>query len=83
MDSWQIRIISDRFEMLKELGNIFMVRTDTIRSIISEGHLAKLQFEALKPFLMMREDWISSKLEKELQSAADDERSIKGNDLNF
>lgn len=73
MEPWQLKVLSERFELLRQLANIFMVRPAILLSIMREELLATLDFAAMKPFLMMREDWVSSKIEKELRDAEEEE----------
>jgi hypothetical protein len=83
VDRWKVKVVNERFEMLRELGNIFLVRPAILRVIIHEGHLAKLDYEAIKPFLMMREDWLSSKIEKELLLEEEPESGAMGAGMEF
>ena len=57
MNGYQIVIITDRFDMLRQLGNIFIVRPEIIKSYMSESHLARVDGALLRPFLMQRSDY--------------------------
>ncbi|RUS21835.1 exocyst complex component Sec10-like protein [Endogone sp. FLAS-F59071] len=56
--------LNDRFEMLRQLGNVFLVRPEMIKIIISEGYLARLDHKALAPYLEMRADYKSAKIDQ-------------------
>ncbi|RUS27397.1 exocyst complex component Sec10-domain-containing protein, partial [Jimgerdemannia flammicorona] len=56
--------LNDRFEMLRQLGNVFLVRPEMIKIIISEGYLARLDHRALAPYLQMRTDYKSAKIDQ-------------------
>ncbi|GAA5978973.1 hypothetical protein JCM10908_002753 [Rhodotorula pacifica] len=49
--------ISDRFEMLRQLGNVFIVQPDILRSYLQEGYLARIENRLLRPFVMCRSDY--------------------------
>lgn len=55
-------LLKDRFEMLFELGHIFMVRPDNLRSILSEGYLANIDSRLLYPYIGMRGDFASANI---------------------
>ncbi|RKP26286.1 exocyst complex component Sec10-like protein, partial [Syncephalis pseudoplumigaleata] len=70
IDRFKIQGLSERFEMLRELGNIYLVKPEILRSLLSEGYLAKLDRRGLLPFLKMREDWSSAKIAQLLRGYA-------------
>ncbi|KAI8051452.1 exocyst complex component Sec10-like protein [Syncephalis plumigaleata] len=70
IDRFKIQGLSERYEMLRELGNIYLVKPEILRSLLSEGYLAKLDRRGLLPFLKMREDWSSAKIAQLLRGYA-------------
>nr|CDI51276.1 related to exocyst complex 100 kDa component [Melanopsichium pennsylvanicum 4] len=52
-----IRVLSDRFEMLRQLGNLFIVQASVLKSYMREGHLAKIDERLLRPYLLRRADY--------------------------
>lgn len=52
-----VPIVSDRFEMLRQLGNLFIVQPGVLKSYMREGHLAKIDEQLLRPYLLRREDY--------------------------
>jgi hypothetical protein len=58
--------------MLRELGNVFLVKPEILRSLLSEGYLAKIERRNLIPFLKMREDWHSARIDQLLRGYATD-----------
>ncbi|PFH51373.1 hypothetical protein AMATHDRAFT_47094 [Amanita thiersii Skay4041] len=57
INSFDIPALRERFEFLRQLGNIFLVRPETIKSYISENHLGRIDINLLKPYLALRSDW--------------------------
>ncbi|KAI9596433.1 exocyst complex component Sec10-like protein, partial [Syncephalis fuscata] len=87
IDRFKVQGLTERFEMLRELGNIFLVKPEILRSLLSEGYLAKIDHRSLLPFLKMREDWSSAKIAQLLRGYATDkdlaatEEKISSSDL--
>ncbi|WFD41778.1 Exocyst complex component 5 [Malassezia psittaci] len=54
---FNIPIVIDRFEMLRQLGNLFIVQPSILKSYMREGHLAKVDEQLLRPYLLRREDY--------------------------
>lgn len=52
-----ISVVSDRFEMLRQLGNLFIVQASVLKSYMREGHLAKIDERLLRPYLLRRADY--------------------------
>ncbi|KAI8824861.1 exocyst complex component Sec10-like protein, partial [Fimicolochytrium jonesii] len=62
-----IPLLSERFDMLRELANLFVVRPENLKTVMNEGHLSRIEMQLLHPFLSMRADWGRLKgLEKDL-----------------
>ncbi|KAI9287599.1 exocyst complex component Sec10-like protein [Umbelopsis sp. AD052] len=61
--SFGIPALNDRFEMLRQLGNIFVVKPEILPSILSKDFLARIDPKALHPYLRMREDFKSAKID--------------------
>ncbi|KAF9896345.1 Exocyst complex component 5 [Lobosporangium transversale] len=61
---WNIPSLNERFEMLRQLGNVFLVKPEILPSVLSEGYLAKVDFRSLYPYLQMRVDFKTSKIDK-------------------
>ncbi|KAI7864046.1 exocyst complex component Sec10-like protein [Spinellus fusiger] len=64
--------LDDRFEMLRQIGNIFLVKPEILRSILSEGYLARLDPSSLYPYLERRVDFKSAKLDRVLGISVDE-----------
>lgn len=50
-------VLLDRFEMLRQLGNTFIVQPSILKSYMSEGYLGRIDPALLRPYLMMRSDY--------------------------
>lgn len=58
-----VPLLNDRFDMLRQLGNSFIVQPKVLKSYLTEGHLERIDLRLLRPYLQQRTDW--SKLAKE------------------
>ena len=50
-------MLNDRFDMLRQLGNSFIVQPDVLKSYLTEGHLGRIDARLLRPYLQQRSDW--------------------------
>lgn len=49
--------LNDRFEMLRQLGNVFIVQPEILKSYLTESYLARIENRYLRPFVMQRTDY--------------------------
>lgn len=61
--------LSERFEFIKQLGNVFLVRPEILKSYITENYLGRIEPALLRPYLMQRSDW--SQFERAFDFVAD------------
>ncbi|MBW0500625.1 hypothetical protein O181_040340 [Austropuccinia psidii MF-1] len=57
ISKFNMSTLNERFEMIRELGNIFVVQPTILKSYLQESMLGKIDLKLLKPFLMMRSDY--------------------------
>ena len=63
--TWSISSeLKDEFELLHEIGNLYVVPASALKERVSDGFLAKAKMELLMPYLMKREDFLSAQVEK-------------------
>jgi hypothetical protein len=62
--------LDERFEFIRQLGNVFIVRPEILKSYINENYLGRIDMSLLKPYLALRSDW--SQFEKNFNDATDD-----------
>lgn len=55
--TFNIPSLLERFEFLRQLGNVFLVRPDILKSYITEGYLGRIDATLLRPYLAQRSDW--------------------------
>jgi hypothetical protein len=55
--SFGIPAINDRFDMLRQLGNLFIVQPEILKSYMSESYLARIDPQFLRPYLVQRADY--------------------------
>ncbi|KAJ7068468.1 exocyst complex protein [Mycena amicta] len=52
-----IAALNERFEFIRQLGNIFLVRPDILKSYITENYLGRVDSSLLKPYIALRSDY--------------------------
>ncbi|RIB24859.1 exocyst complex protein [Gigaspora rosea] len=52
--------LDERFEMLRQLGNLFIVKPEILKSVLNEGYLAKVDIKYILPYLQARTDFKSA-----------------------
>jgi hypothetical protein len=52
-----IASLIEKFEILREIGSLFVVKPESISSVLEGGILSQVEFKNLKPYLQMRMDW--------------------------
>ncbi|KAG7449001.1 exocyst complex component Sec10 [Guyanagaster necrorhizus] len=67
--SFGISALTERFEFIRQLGSVFLVRPDILKSYITENYLGRIDPTLLKPYLALRSDW--GQLEKGFDDEAD------------
>ena len=57
ISSLGIHTLTERFEMLKQLGNLFIVKLENLKTVISEEYLRSIELQFIVPYSMLRVDW--------------------------
>lgn len=57
-------ILRDRFEMLWELAQLFVVRPENLRSVLQEGHLGRLDAKLIHPYIAQRADFSTARIDQ-------------------
>ncbi|KAI0677024.1 exocyst complex protein [Trametes maxima] len=57
IDTFSIPSLHERFEFARQLGNVFLVKPDILKSYITEGYLGRIDANLLRPYLAQRSDW--------------------------
>ncbi|KAF7355497.1 Exocyst complex component protein [Mycena sanguinolenta] len=52
-----IPALHERFEFIRQLGNIFLIQPETLKSYITENYLGRVDTNLLKPYIAQRSDW--------------------------
>lgn len=60
IDEWQISDLSENFQLLKEISNLFTVQAELISSLITEGQLSNLKPYAIRQYVIKRADFNTS-----------------------
>ncbi|KAI0307212.1 exocyst complex component Sec10 [Multifurca ochricompacta] len=55
--TFSIPALHDRFEFIRQLGNIFLVQPEILKSYITENYLGRIETALLRPYLAQRSDW--------------------------
>ena len=57
MATFKIPSLSERFEFVRQLGNVFLIQPEILKSYITEGYLGRIDASLLRPYLSQRTDW--------------------------
>lgn len=57
ISSFGIPSLTERYEFLRQLGNVFLVRPEILKSYITENYLGRIDPILLKPYISLRSDW--------------------------
>ena len=57
MATFRIPSLSERFEFIRQLGNVFLIQPEILKSYITEGYLGRIDASLLRPYLCQRTDW--------------------------
>ncbi|KZT13036.1 exocyst complex component Sec10 [Laetiporus sulphureus 93-53] len=79
ISSFSIPSLHERFEFLRQLGNVFLVRPDILKSYITEGYLGRIDSTLLRPYLAQRVDW--GQAEKGFNDSTEDVNLSEGKGL--
>ncbi|KAI0320274.1 exocyst complex component Sec10 [Amylostereum chailletii] len=55
--SFGIPALHERFEFIRQLGNIFLIPPETLKSYIADNYLGRIDAALLRPYLTQRSDW--------------------------
>ncbi|KAF8574198.1 exocyst complex protein [Ramaria rubella] len=68
--------LSERFEFIRQLGNVFLIQPDILRSYITENYLGRIEPALLRPYLAQRAEW--GREEKALEGMFGEEGESEG-----
>jgi hypothetical protein len=54
--AWGLPVLDQRFRLLQELGNLFVVKPENIAQLVRQGELAKLRPSDIQPYLACRDN---------------------------
>ncbi|KAK4049397.1 Exocyst complex component 5 [Microbotryomycetes sp. JL201] len=57
ISTFSLASLDSRFEMLRQLGNVFIVQPKILKSYLTEQYLGRIENRLLRPFIMMRTDY--------------------------
>lgn len=57
MATFRVPSLSERFEFIRQLGNVFLIQPEILKSYIAEGYLGRIDASLLRPYLCQRTDW--------------------------
>ncbi len=55
--AFDIPALNERFEMLREIGNLFIVKPENLKTVLNEGCLSRIELNLLYPYVALRSDW--------------------------
>ena len=84
MSAFSLPAINDRFDMLRQLGNSFIVQPNVLKSYMTESHLGRIELRLLKPYLAQRSDYPTFSRSLNLDDGPEDQATSNGSpSLNF
>ncbi|WWD22172.1 hypothetical protein CI109_106663 [Kwoniella shandongensis] len=83
MSAYNIPALNDRFDMLRQLGNSFIVQPNVLKSYMTESHLGRIDARFLRPYLAQRSDYsqFSRSLQLDDGPALDDNTIVSSSPL--
>lgn len=57
VDEWNIPLLSEKFQILKEIGNLFTVQSDLVNSLVTEGQLSQMKPYTVRQYISKRTDF--------------------------
>lgn len=73
VSSFSIPVLNDRFEMLRQLGNCFIVQPNVLKSYMTESHLGRIDARLLRPYLAQRSDYSTFSRSLQLEDGTHEE----------
>ncbi|KAG6337231.1 hypothetical protein ID866_1861 [Astraeus odoratus] len=70
--SFNIPSLAERFEFIRQLGNVFLVRPEILRTYITENYLGRIESSLLIPYIAQRSDWVQFESRFNESSVVDD-----------
>ncbi|KAJ3533558.1 hypothetical protein NMY22_g7283 [Coprinellus aureogranulatus] len=52
-----IPALQERFEFIRQLGQIFLIQPEVLKSFITSNYLGRIEASLLKPYIALRSDW--------------------------
>ncbi|KAJ3987466.1 exocyst complex protein [Lentinula detonsa] len=57
VSNFGIASLTERFEFIRQLGQVFLLSPEILKSYITENYLGRIEPSLLKPYLAQRSDW--------------------------
>ena len=64
IDEWGIPELSEKFQILKEIGNLFTVLSELVNSLVTEGQLSRMKPYNVRQYISKRADFNPSYADK-------------------
>jgi len=68
VNKWGVMTINESFELLVEIGNLFVVGPAAVKDRMRDGVLSRVRPYFLRPYLLRRDDFTAAGIEKMLVS---------------
>ncbi|KAH9977834.1 exocyst complex component Sec10-like protein [Lactifluus volemus] len=78
--TFSIPALHERFEFIRQLGNVFLVQPEILKSYITENYLGRIEPALLRPYLAQRSDWgqVEKGFSDETEDVPDGRTAAKG-----
>ena len=78
--TFSIPALHERFEFIRQLGNVFLVQPEVLKSYITGNYLGRIEPALLRPYLAQRSDWghVEKRFSDDTEEVAGGKTSAKG-----
>ncbi|TFK28887.1 exocyst complex component protein [Coprinopsis marcescibilis] len=57
ISTFGVPALQERFEFIRQLGQIFLIQPEILKSFITENYLGRIESSLLRPYIALRSDW--------------------------
>ncbi|KAH7343989.1 exocyst complex component Sec10 [Rhizoctonia solani] len=81
ISTYNIPALDERYEFLRQLGNVFLVPAQSLKSFVTESYLGRIDAQLLRPYLSQRSDWNQTERGYDGEAAVADVNDASGRGL--
>ncbi|CAE6391420.1 Exocyst complex component SEC10 [Rhizoctonia solani AG-1 IB] len=81
ISTYNLAPLDERYEFLRQLGNVFLVPAQSLKSFVTESYLGRIDAQLLRPYLAQRSDWNQTERGYDGESLTTDTNDASGRGL--